>query len=39
MSFSDIQSLLEIDYKDELKKIFQKYYKGTDPNINSLLSQ
>jgi hypothetical protein len=39
MDFSNIEFLLGKDYKDELKTIFKKYYKGTDPNIISLLNQ
>jgi hypothetical protein len=39
MDFSNIEFLLGKDYNDELKTIFKKYYKGTDPNIISLLNQ
>ena len=39
MSSLHISHLLGFDHNDELKPIFKKYYKGTDPNIISLLNQ
>jgi hypothetical protein len=39
MSFLHISNLLRSDHNDELKTIFKRYYKGTDPEIISLLSE